>query len=64
MRVEVAFFILSLAIVYALLLLTERRTLNDCIVVVTGESVTIRGCSFTTEFIEFAKGLKPYSHRV
>nr|QYF50199.1 MAG: triple gene block protein 3 [Xinjiang betaflexivirus 2] len=31
---------------------------SSCIVIISGESVTIRGCTWGPEFIEYAKTLK------
>ncbi|ABW05095.1 triple gene block 3 protein [Phlox virus B] len=34
-------------------------TSNNCVVLITGESVRIINCKFTGEFVEYAKTLKP-----
>nr|AAB31047.1 coat protein [Helenium virus S]QQX32702.1 TGB3 [Helenium virus S]QQX32708.1 TGB3 [Helenium virus S]QQX32725.1 TGB3 [Helenium virus S]QQX32731.1 triple gene block 3 [Helenium virus S] len=38
-------------------LLTNQQ--EQCVVLITGESVRIVSCKFTPEFIEYAKALKP-----
>lgn len=35
-----------------------KNTLNSCTIILTGESVKILGCDFSSEFIEYAKTLK------
>nr|QED43242.1 TGB3 [Garlic common latent virus]QED43248.1 TGB3 [Garlic common latent virus] len=47
--------ILSLSSVY-------RRAESSCTVIITGESLTIRGCEFTPDFIEYAKTLRVAKH--
>lgn len=39
----------------ALSLLDSSR--SQCVVYLTGHSISISGCSFTPEFIEYARGL-------
>jgi len=35
-----------------------KNTQNSCTIILTGESVKILGCDFSSEFIEYAKTLK------
>ncbi|AIZ76622.1 triple gene block protein 3 [Elderberry carlavirus B] len=36
----------------------------SCTVVISGESIVIRGCEFTEQFIEYAKGLRVANHKL
>nr|ADT91608.1 triple gene block 3 [Apricot latent virus] len=49
-----------LVLLLAQLLITSRS--NQCTIVITGESVSIVGCTYSDAFIELVKGLKPYYH--
>nr|QED43140.1 TGB3 [Garlic common latent virus] len=35
---------------------------SGCTIIITGESLTIRGCEFTPDFIEYAKTLGVAKH--
>nr|ABV56206.1 ORF4 [Apple stem pitting virus] len=35
---------------------------SQCIIVITGESVSVGGCVYSQAFIELVQGLKPYNH--
>nr|CAA57043.1 7,6K protein [Garlic common latent virus] len=39
-----------------------RNADSGCSVIITGERLTIRGCAFTPEFIEYAKTLEVARH--
>nr|ADT91613.1 triple gene block 3 [Apricot latent virus] len=53
------------AVVYLALLLAQLLLMNKnspCTIVITGESVSIVGCTYSDAFIGLVKGLKPYYH--
>nr|ABB42820.1 triple gene block protein 3 [Asian prunus virus 1] len=35
---------------------------GGCLIVITGESVVVRNCVYTRDFIDLVRGLKPHSH--
>ncbi|QVY19181.1 triple gene block protein 3 [Clivia carlavirus A] len=34
---------------------------SSCVVIIDGQGVTISGCAFTPEFVEYAKGLQAFN---
>ncbi|ADT91603.1 triple gene block 3 [Foveavirus latensarmeniacae] len=57
--------IVAAVVVYLVLLLAQQLIMsraNSCTIVITGESVSIVGCTYSDAFIELVKGLKPYYH--
>ncbi|ABP37859.1 triple gene block 3 protein [Phlox virus S] len=52
--------ILCASVLCSILLLLLNRSNSTCVVVISGESVKIVGCEFTDNFLEFARGVKPY----
>nr|QED43116.1 TGB3 [Garlic common latent virus] len=53
---------LLLTLVILNLLSVHRRSESSCTIIITGESLTIRGCEFTPDFIEYAKTLGVAKH--
>ncbi|BBD14452.1 triple gene block 3 [Cherry virus B] len=55
-----------IGLIVALVVAATLHILNlggdGCLIVITGESVVIKNCVYTSEFIDLAKGLKPHSH--
>nr|QED43236.1 TGB3 [Garlic common latent virus] len=49
---------LLLSFVVLNILSASTNSVCGCEIVITGESVTIRGCKFTPEFIEYARSLE------
>nr|ANI85491.1 triple gene block protein 3 [Asian prunus virus 1]ANI85496.1 triple gene block protein 3 [Asian prunus virus 1] len=35
---------------------------DGCLIVITGESVVVKNCVYTRDFIDLVRGLKPHSH--
>jgi hypothetical protein len=57
---EVAIIILVAAIALFILQIIDKSS-NPCLIRVTGESVTVTGCSLTPELIASIANLKPYN---
>lgn len=56
-RVEIAATVIALVLCFLLSnWITSGST--SCTVVISGESITIRGCTWDESFTEYAKGLK------
>nr|WBG54317.1 triple gene block protein 3 [Poplar mosaic virus] len=47
----------------ALLNVVSFRSECSCVVHISGAAIDIRGCSFTPDFIEYAKTLRVFNHR-
>nr|QED43938.1 TGB3 [Garlic latent virus] len=54
--------VLTISLLVTLLLCYSLENLKPekCTVIITGESVKIIGCEFTSDFIDFAKQAKPF----
>ncbi|AIZ76616.1 triple gene block protein 3 [Elderberry carlavirus A] len=55
-----SFALLSLSYYYSPGTWPERT----CSVIITGESITIRACEFTKDFVDYAKSLKIPNHNL
>ncbi|WET56765.1 triple gene block protein 3 [Prunus mume chlorotic leaf curl-associated virus] len=53
---------LTAALVAVVLLFTIDSGKDGCLIVISGESVVIKNCVYTSEFIDLVKGLKPHNH--
>lgn len=53
--------IVGAVVVFLVLHVINSRS-NNCTVIITGESVTIQGCEFNKDFIDYARELKPAYH--
>lgn len=58
--------ILGSIAVCAVLLIVENlfRTNANCLVVITGESITYRNCVFNKEFVDFALSVKSINNNL
>nr|CAC84176.1 TGB3 protein [Garlic latent virus] len=56
------FIVLAISLLATLLFCYSLENLRPekCTVIITGESVKIIGCEFTSDFIDFAKQAKPF----
>nr|BCA25715.1 triple gene block 3 [Asian prunus virus 2] len=52
--------IAALAAVVLLHMLNSGQ--EGCLIIISGESVVIKNCVYTSEFINLVKGLKPHNH--
>nr|ASJ27568.1 TGB3 [Asian prunus virus 2] len=50
------------ALVAAVLLHMLNSGQEGCLIIISGESVVIKNCVYTSEFIDLVKGLKPHNH--
>nr|ANI85501.1 triple gene block protein 3 [Asian prunus virus 2] len=50
------------ALVVVVLLHIINPEKDGCLIVISGESVIIKNCVYTSEFIDLVRGLKPHSH--
>ncbi|QED42795.1 TGB3 [Allium carlavirus A] len=57
---ELRYAALAFIIVLLLCYLCNLSKMEYCTVIITGESVKLLNCDFNRDFIEFAKGLKPF----
>lgn len=48
-----------LCVLICVLLYSLIPTGNNCVVIITGESVRISSCAFDEHFVEFAKTVRP-----
>ncbi|ACU30135.1 triple gene block protein 3 [Asian prunus virus 1] len=53
---------LTVALVVVGLLHMLNSNHDGCLIVITGESVVVKNCVYTSDFIELVKGLKPHNH--
>nr|ANI85511.1 triple gene block protein 3 [Asian prunus virus 3] len=53
---------LTVALAVAGLLHILSSVQDGCLIVITGESVVVKNCVYTNEFINLVKGLKPHNH--
>ncbi|QLI58028.1 triple gene block protein 3 [Rubus virus 1] len=50
------------AVVLVLHVLQGSGVRDECSIVITGESVVVKGCVWNKDFIDLVKGLKPFYH--
>nr|ALT57217.1 triple gene block protein 3 [Asian prunus virus 3] len=53
---------LTVALVVVGLLHMLSPVQDGCLIVISGESVLVKNCVYTSEFIDLVKGLKPHNH--